>query len=64
MSAQLDRAVEREEQSLEGQLNDGSLSMREYNESLRDLYRSAREEEYTENRQGCYNGQYGRNEGW
>jgi hypothetical protein len=58
VSVQLDRAVEREEQSLEEQLNDGQISMQEYNQYLREMYRSAREEEADELRQGYYGDPY------
>ncbi|MFA5367534.1 MAG: hypothetical protein WC333_06615 [Dehalococcoidia bacterium] len=58
MSVQLDRAVEREEKQLEESLNSGEISMREYNQSLREMYRSAREEEDIERRQGYYGDPY------
>jgi hypothetical protein len=58
MGVQLDRAVEREEQSLEEQLNDGQISMQEYKQALREMYRSAREEEVDGRRQGYYGDPY------
>jgi hypothetical protein len=45
MNQQIDRQVEREELALEESLNRGEISQNEYNQSLREMYRAAREAE-------------------
>jgi RNA polymerase-interacting CarD/CdnL/TRCF family regulator len=45
MSLRIDMQVEKEEKALEESLNSGELSLKEYNENIRDLYREAREQE-------------------
>lgn len=44
MSYQLERALEREEDALLEDYNSGRISLKEYNQQLRDLHRDARAE--------------------
>lgn len=44
MSWQLERALEREEESLVNDLNDGLITQREFNQRMLDLQRDARAE--------------------